>query len=203
MIVKGHDFKNVTLMGIIAADLSLNEGNYMAAEDTFDLLVQACGRAGRGEKTGEVVIQTYSPTHYSIVESACNNYEGFYEKEISFRRAMRYPPVSNLMVVLCMSKDEESGKTFASFLSKAMGDYIKIGDNTCENLRKTSIIGPVSASVAKINDVYRDIIYIKNSDYEVLALLRRMIESYHDKYKERGYYKNVTLHFDFNPIKGY
>ena len=203
MIVKGHDFKNVTLMGIIAADLSLNEGNYMAAEDTFDLLVQACGRAGRGEKSGDVVIQTYNPTHYSVVEAANNNYEGFYEKEISFRRAMRYPPASNLMVVLCMSKDEESGKSFAASLSKAMGKYIKNEDNTCENLRKTSIIGPVPASVAKVNDIFRDIIYIKNADYEILSLFRGMIESYHDKYKERGYYKNVTLHFDFNPIKGY
>lgn len=203
MIVKGHDFKNVTLMGIIAADLSLNEGNYMAAEDTFDLLVQACGRAGRGEKSGDVVIQTYNPTHYSVVEAACNNYEGFYEKEISFRRAMRYPPASNLMVALCMSKDEGSEKAFATLLCKAMREFIKNGDSTCENLRKTSIIGPVPASVAKINDIFRDVVYIKNADYEVLALLRRMIESYHDKYKERGYYKNVTLHFDFNPIRGY
>lgn len=203
MIVKGHDFKNVTLMGIIAADLSINESNYMAAEDTFDLLVQACGRAGRGEKPGDVIIQTYNPSHYSVVKAADNDYEGFYEKEISFRRAMRYPPASNLMVVLCMSKDEESCKKFATSLCKAMGSYIKNEDNTCESLGKTSIIGPVSASVAKINDVYRDIVYIKNADYEVLSLLRRMIESYHDKYKDRGYYKNVTLHFDFNPIRGY
>ena len=203
MIVKGHDFKNVTLMGIIAADLSLNEGNYMAAEDTFDLLVQACGRAGRGEKSGNVVIQTYNPTHYSITTAANNNYEEFYEREISFRRAMRYPPAANLMVVLCMAKDEESGKAFATWLGKAMREYTKNSDGACENIKKTSIIGPVSASVSKIEDVYRDIIYIKNADYEVLSSLREMIENYHEKYKERGYFKNVILHFDFNPVRGY
>ena len=203
MIVKGHDFKNVTLMGIIAADLSLNEGNYMAAEDTFNLLVQACGRAGRGEKEGNVVIQTYNPEHYSIVTAANNDYNSFYEKEISFRRAMRYPPVSNLMVLLCMSKDEESGMSFAKKLCKAMKEYIKKDDITCENLQKTSIIGPVSASIGKINDIYRNIIYLKNSDYETLSKLRVMIEAYHEKYKENGHYKDVVLHFDYNPMRGY
>lgn len=203
MIVKGHDFKNVTLMGIIAADLSLNEGNYMAAEDTFDLLVQACGRAGRGQKEGNVVIQTYNPQHYSIVTAADNDYTSFYEREISFRRAMRYPPASNLLVLLCMSKDEESGLDFAKKLCSAMREYIKKGDITCENLQRTSIIGPVSASIGKINDVYRNIVYLKNADYDTLSKLRIKIETYHEKYKDNGYYKDVILHFDYNPIRGY
>ena len=102
MIVKGHDFKNVTLMGIIAADLSLNEGNYMAAEDTFDLLVQACGRTGRGEKPGDVVIQTYNPTHYSVVEAACNNYEGFYEKkQAAYNKVVAYPRDPGAFLLFC------------------------------------------------------------------------------------------------------
>ena len=81
MIVKGHDFANVTLVGIIAADLSLNSGDYRAAEKTFQLTTQACGRAGRADKPGEVVIQTYQPEHYSIVYAAKNGPKNFYEQE--------------------------------------------------------------------------------------------------------------------------
>ena len=94
MIVKGHDLPNVTLVGILAADLSLNSGDYQAAERTFDLLAQAAGRAGRGRLLGEVVIQTYQPDHYAIKSAAEADYEGFFRQEMAYRRALSYPPVS-------------------------------------------------------------------------------------------------------------
>ncbi len=203
MIVKGHDFLNVTLMGIIAADLSLNEGNYMSGEDTFDLLLQACGRPGRGEKSGDVIIQTYSPDNYSIIAAANNDYKTFFDKELSFRKAMKYPPVSNLLVVLFLSKEENACKDFANTVARSMNKYIKEMEGTCENTKKTSIIGPVAAQVAKIDDIYRNVIYIKNPNYQELVKLRKKIEDYHEKYIKKGYYKNVIIHFDFNPKKSY
>ena len=97
MIVKGHDFPNVTLVGVLAADLSLNADNYRASERTFQLLAQAAGRAGRGEKAGDVVFQTYQPEHYSVANAACENYQGFYRQELAVRQMLHYPPISNIL----------------------------------------------------------------------------------------------------------
>ena len=91
MIVKGHDFPNVTLVGVLAADMSLYSDDYRAGERTFQLLTQAVGRAGRGEKKGEAVIQTYSPEHYAVVTAAAQDYAAFYEEEIQYRSLMGYP----------------------------------------------------------------------------------------------------------------
>ena len=93
MIVKGHDFPNVTLVGILAADLSLYADDYRASERTFQLLTQAAGRAGRAEVPGEVVIQTYDPDHYCIRTAAAQDYERFYEEEIGYRMVAGYPPL--------------------------------------------------------------------------------------------------------------
>ena len=99
MIVKGHDFPKVTLVGALAADMSLYTDDYRSGERTFQLLTQAAGRAGRGDRPGEVVIQTYDPEHYAIEASAAQDYEAFYEKEIRYRSLMGYPPVENLIYV--------------------------------------------------------------------------------------------------------
>lgn len=107
MIVKGHDFPNVTLVGILAADLSLYANDYRAGERTFQLLTQAGGRAGRGEKKGEVVIQTYSPEHYCIQTAAKQDYEAFYEAEMNYRELMGYPPAEQLLAIYMTSEDEQ------------------------------------------------------------------------------------------------
>ena len=107
MIVKGHDFPNVTLVGVLLADVSLYSPDYMAAERTFELITQAAGRAGRGNKEGNAVIQTYSPEHYSIVHACNHDYESFYNEEIAFRELMDYPPVYNFMTVRIASEDEQ------------------------------------------------------------------------------------------------
>ena len=106
MIVKGHDFPNVTLVGILAADMSLYRDDYRAGERTFQLLTQAVGRAGRGSKPGEAVIQTYSPQHYAVETAASQDYAAFYEEEIRYRQLMGYPPAENLLAVLVSCEDE-------------------------------------------------------------------------------------------------
>ena len=118
MIVKGHDFANVTLVGVLAADLSLHVGDYRASERTFQLLTQAAGRAGRGDKAGEVVIQTYDPSHYSIVAAAAQDYNAFYKQEIAYRSMLRYPPVWNMLVILLSSAVEDRCVRMAGLLAR-------------------------------------------------------------------------------------
>lgn len=110
MIVKGHDFPNVTLVGVVAADLSLFGADYRSSEKTFELLTQAAGRAGRGDAPGEVVIQTYNPEHYSIVEAAKQDYKSFFEQELLYRKLMKYPPCGQLLAVLVSSQEEEKAE---------------------------------------------------------------------------------------------
>ena len=106
MIVKGHDFPNVTLVGVLAADMSLYTSDYRSGERTFQLLTQAAGRAGRGERPGTAVIQTYAPEHYAIQTAAAQDYDAFYEEEIRYRELMGYPPAEHLLAVLASSEDE-------------------------------------------------------------------------------------------------
>ena len=106
MIVKGHDFPDVTLVGVLAADMSLYASDYTAAEKTFQLLCQAAGRAGRGKNPGEVVIQTYAPDNYSIIAASHQDYDEFFEQEIVYRKLMGYPPVANMVSVLLQCSGE-------------------------------------------------------------------------------------------------
>ncbi len=117
MIVKGHDFPNVTLVGALAADMSLFASDFRSAERTFELLTQAAGRAGRGEKKGEVVIQTYQPEHYGIVTAAAQDYEAFYEEEMEYRDLGGYPPAAHLMAVLVTAPNEDRAEAAAKTLA--------------------------------------------------------------------------------------
>lgn len=191
MIVKGHDFPKVTLVGVIAADMSLHVGDYRAAERTFQLLTQAAGRAGRSTLPGEVVIQTYQPEHYAVVHAARQDYEGFYEEEIAYRDLMMYPPVANMMAILVLSNDELTGMAHANELVDVMKrQFMK---------ERLSVIGPAAASIGKINDIYRSIIYVKHRDYAMLVKVKDEME---ELIAQKGW--NVdAVQFDFNPMSAY
>lgn len=120
MIVKGHDFPQVTLVGVLAADLSLSMSDYHAGERTFQLLTQAVGRAGRGVLPGEAVIQTYQPEHYAVVRAAQQDYEGFYQEEILYREIMGYPPVSHMLAVQVFAREEGRGSDLAKYLAETV-----------------------------------------------------------------------------------
>ncbi len=184
MIVKGHDFKNVTLVGIIAADISLFSPDFRAAEKTFQLLTQAAGRAGRGDKPGDVVIQTYKPDHYAITHSVTQDYEAFYEEEISYRDLMDYPPVKHMLSVLVTGDTE----VFVKALSERLVMEIK---------KKFDIfvIGPAPANISKIKDIYRYVFYIKSSDYEKLISIKDCLEDILSKREN----KRESVFFDFDP----
>lgn len=194
MIVKGHDFPRVTLVGILAADLSMYSGDYMAAERTFQLLVQAAGRAGRGALPGKVVIQTYNPKHYSITCAAAQDYEAFYRQEIAFRQIMNYPPASNIQAVLGECADE-------ALLTLCMESIKRAADNSAKrHLMPVEIMGPASAYVAKGKDAYRKVLYFKSKDLTVLMRLKKGIEAYLSKNTR---FEPVYIQFDMNPMTMY
>lgn len=189
MIVKGHDFPNVTLVGVLAADLSLNRNDYRAGERTFQLLTQAAGRAGRGERPGEVVIQTYQPEHYSVVYAARQDYQGFYGEEIAYRGLVGYPPVEHMLAVLIVSRVQEDGET----LGREMTDLVKREMKDVAGLR---VIGPAEAAISKISDLYRHTFYIRHEAYQRLVEAKDTLERF---CREREL-KGQTVQFDFDPM---
>ena len=194
MIVKGHDFGNVTLVGVLAADLSLYADDYRAGERTFQLLTQAAGRAGRGEKAGEVVIQTYSPEHYSIVAAAKQDYEQFFQEEMTYRALMGYPPASQLMAVLVSCKEEELLETACHYLKA----YAETCCKKCERAgTSVQLIGPASPYVGKVRDTYRRLIYLKSEQEAVLVFLKDQLEQY---IEINSGFQNLWIQFDLNPM---
>lgn len=184
MIVKGHDFADVTLVGILLADMSLHCSDYRAAEITFDLLTQAAGRAGRGDRKGNVVIQTYDPEHYSIVHAARQDYDAFYDEEMGYRELMGYPPSNHMMAVRISCADAD----LATKLSDELYKLTSVDD-------KVNIIGPADAAVYKINDIYNRVIYYKCRDYALLIQIKDIIENYLKR--DVPCYKECHVVFDF------
>ena len=152
MIVKGHDFPGVTLVGILLADMSLYAGDYRAAERTFQLLTQAAGRAGRGEVPGNVVIQTYQPENYAVQYASLQDYEGFYEEEMRYRSLLLYPPAAHMLCVQMQSEDEDKAEGLAGQLRELF-----VRDDP-----EALVIGPAKGALTKIRDQYRYVIYIKD-----------------------------------------
>lgn len=190
MIVKGHDFPNVTLVGVLAADLSLNDSDYRAGERTFQLLTQAAGRAGRGRKPGEVIIQTYRPDHYSIQRAAQQAYEAFYEEEILYRELGVYPPAAHMMAVLVTSSEEKRGEA----LTGRLGELARgMKESKCV------VIGPAKASIGKINDIYRFVLYCKSAEYDRLVEIKDKIEQELQSIELR----DENVQFDFDPMDSY
>lgn len=194
MIVKGHDFPNVTLVGILAADMSLYADDYRAGERTFQLLTQAAGRAGRGEKKGQAIIQTYSPGHYAIETAAAQDYAAFYEEEIRYRELMGYPPAENLLAVLVSGKDEATLEVGCKYL-KAYALRIIGREN-----QKIQVIGPASPGIGKVNDIYRRVLYIKAPGYDTLIGIKNRLEQY---IEVNTGFDSMRIQFDFNPMNIY
>lgn len=202
MIVKGHDFSNVTLVGVLAADMSLHVNDFHAAERTFALLTQAAGRAGRGKLPGNVVIQTYDPDHYAIQTAKEQDYEAFYDKEIEYRRLMNYPPVWNMLLIHVTSPDESECGSVAQRVYDIAAQMISHIENSQspDDRHQIQLIGPADATIAKVNDIYRKVIYMKTSDYAALISVKDGIEQ---AVKADTAMKNANISFDFNPMSGF
>ena len=186
MIVKGHDFPAVTLVGVLAADLSLSMSDYRAGERTFQLLTQAAGRAGRGSRPGEVVIQTYQPDHYAITCAAAQDYKSFYEEEILYRELSGYPPAAHMLAVQIYGKEEENVKQ----LARRLTDVVK------SNMDFLQILGPTPANISKINDIYRYVFYAKHAEYDTLVAVKDCVEETLRQWQPR----QLSIQFDFDPV---
>ena len=184
MIVKGHDFPEVTLVGVLAADLSLHIGDYRAAERTYQLLAQAAGRAGRGKSIGEVVLQTYQPEHYSVVCAAAQDYGSFFKQEVLMRQMLQYPPVSHILEILVLSKEESVAKEFSADLADKL---------RCK--KDIQMLGASEAPIGKLRDIYRYVVYGKSAEMEKLIQTKDALEEY---VREKGPGSRCTVQFSFD-----
>ena len=186
MIVKGHDFPGVTLVGILAADASLYAPDYRSGERTFQLLVQAAGRAGRGKKPGTAVIQTYTPEHYVVKASAVQDYLEFYRQEMGYRKLMKYPPAAHMLSIQIGGKEEELTAHMTEAVAEAVGR--RFG-------QQEELIGPVFAPVYKVNDIYRKILYIKQENYDILIRIQKYVQN---RWDETEICRKLTIQYDFS-----
>jgi len=172
MITKGLDFPEVTLVGVVSADLSLDLPDFRTKERTFQLLTQVAGRAGRGDLEGEVIIQTYYPDEWAIKLAAKHDFFTFYQNEIEQRKELGYPPFAHLILVLFSGKDQNrvisQSEKFCLLLRKRL---------TKENFKETEILGPAPAPLSKIKNQYRWQVIIKTKIIrKVVDLMRKILE---------------------------
>ena len=186
MIAKGHDIPNVTLVGIVLADIGLSIPDFRAAERTFQLLTQAAGRAGRGDTPGRVVIQTLNPDHYAIQFAAEQNYEGFYQKEIEFRKWLRYPPFAAFANVIVRSPKQEE----ALRMSTELGYLL---DPQPEGVK---VMGPAEAPVLRVKSEFRYQILLKAAKRSILRETLNKLRNFAEKEK----WKATSLVIDVDPI---
>ena len=188
MVSKGLDFKNVTLVGILAADMSINIPDYRAAERTFQIITQVAGRAGRGDKQGEVLIQTYTPQHYSLQYAVNYDYEGFYEKEFTVRAMMKYPPFGKLLLINGTSKKEELLKNFMHKITMMIKPLV-------ESCLDIEILGPIPCMISKVKENYRWQIVIKGEFDSYFS--KNIKEILYDENK--NVYNDIRISMDINP----
>lgn len=188
MVSKGLDFKNVTLVGILAADMSINIPDYRAAERTFQIITQVAGRAGRGDKQGEVLIQTYTPQHYSLQYAVNYDYEGFYEKEFTVRAMMKYPPFGKLLLINGTSKKEDLLKNFMHKITMMIKPLV-------ENCLDIEILGPIPCMISKLKENYRWQIVIKGEFDSYFS--KNIKEILYDENK--NVYNDIRISMDINP----
>ena len=169
MVAKGHDYPNITLVGIICADLSLSFPDFRAGEQTFQLLAQVSGRAGRGDRSGSVILQTYNPEHFSILCAKQQNVHQFYDQEITFRKDLNYPPFSRMVQIIISGRDKAKVYHHAQNLGTACKTLF---GNDKQFRESISMMGPIEAPYAKIASRYRWQILFKGNQ---TGLLHRYI----------------------------
>lgn len=188
MISKGLDFDNVTLVGVIAADSSLNIPDYKSSERTFQIITQVAGRAGRNEKDGKVIIQTYNPNHYTLLYSRDYDYEGFYREEFTARGLLNYPPFGKILLINCLSKNEEK---LIDFMKQTKEEILKL----LKMRNDIDVLGPVPCVIAKVKENFRWQIILKG-ELEI-GLNKQIKEMIYNLNKSN--YNEIRVSIDINP----
>ena len=191
MVAKGLDFPDVTLVGVLAADLTLNLDDFRAGERTFDLVTQVCGRAGRGEKSGRALIQTYQPESHVLHYARQQDFGAFYEEEIELRRALSYPPFCDIFSVLLTGNNEQALSAYAARIANQLRmETLKNGGMNVE------VLGPGPAALGKINNKYRYRILLKcEANDEVRNMLCAMQKKHHQAKESKW----ISLLVEANP----
>ena len=174
MIAKGHDFPEVTLVGVISADVGLGLADFRSNERTFQLLTQVAGRSGRGERPGEAIIQSLLPTHYAITLACTQNYRDFYDAEIKYRRAMRYPPQVAMVNIVVR------GRTFA----EAMDGAHDLAD-AARGAKGFAILGPAPAPLTKLRGEHRAQFFLKGTSRKAMREALQLAVSRQPKLAKR------------------
>jgi primosomal protein N' (replication factor Y) len=194
MVAKGHDFPNITLVGIICADLSLSFPDFRAGERTFQLLAQVAGRAGRGDRPGQVILQTYNPEHFCISAAQSQDYASYYQQEIIFRQALAYPPFSRMIQLKISGRDPHQAEQFAR----------RLGDD-CQTLKATypasygrvDIMGPIEATLTRIAGRYRWQILLKSTRISALhQFVNQLMTAHHTRFTHR----RIRVAIDVDPV---
>ena len=189
MITKGLDFEHVDLVGVLLADQSLNFPDFRASEQTFQLLTQVIGRAGRGEKRGKAILQTLQPNHYSIIAAAAQNYREFYDKEIEYRKQTMYPPFSKVVLFEIKGKNRETVLQMSEWLKRQVQALNKNSD--------FSILRPSPAPIEKINNNFRFHLFLKSThEAEIEKVSRWVYEKSREEFKKR----DLMLKFNLDPF---
>jgi primosomal protein N' (replication factor Y) len=194
MVAKGHDFPYITLVGILCADLSMSFPDFRAGERTFQLLAQVAGRAGRGDKPGRVILQTYNPDHFSIRAAQRQDFRAFYRREIAFRRALKYPPFSRIIQLKIAGRDKRQ----TAALARAVGDACRrLGQRDRSLGQSVEAMGPVEAALARIAGKYRWQILLKGRRVSTLhRFVRRLMSDNPALFNRRG----VAVAVDVDPF---
>ena len=185
MIAKGLDFEDVTFVGVLNADLSLNVPDFRASERTFQLLCQVSGRSGRGQKQGHVIIQTYNPDHYAITCAAKHDYVSFFHQEMKYRQVAKYPPYCHMVSILIQSKQEK----WIHQVAMDVKNYLQTHSH------QTIILGPAKSTIYKMQDIYRERILVKFLNSKDIYEALNNINDYYNK-QQKG---KVRIVCDFNP----
>jgi primosomal protein N' (replication factor Y) len=194
MIAKGHDFPNVTLVGVMAADGMLNLADYRASEKTFQLLTQVAGRAGRGSLPGRVVIQSYNIDDFSILAACKQDYQSFYDQEIIIRKEMGYPPFTNIALVVMSGANDKTVQQSSKVVKDMIYKYFR--KNNVDKVQY-EVLGPLKPPISKIKNKYRWRLVIKSNDMDVLIKILR--ETADEFYREKSK-STVDLGIDIDPI---
>lgn len=191
MIVKGHDFPGVTLVAALAADMSMYAGDYRSNERTFSLLMQAAGRAGRADKPGEMIIQTYHPDEYCITAVKKQQAEIFYENELAYRRMTGYPPYTTMTAVLVQAEQKQKARECIAVLAEQVRRLEKSG---------VTLVGPSEAGLSRAKDRYRYILYAKTEKEHMADRIKTIVETISSAPEWEKY---CSIQYDRNPLSGY
>jgi primosomal protein N' (replication factor Y) len=188
MVTKGHDFPNVTLVGVIAAETALHLPDFRASERTFQILTQVAGRTGRGDLRGEVVVQTYTPSHYAITAAQAHDYLTFYGREIMYREQLNYPPFSRTINLVVQGHDQE----FTRETSRHLAQFLRVAKH-----QALIVLGPSPAAIMKLRNRYRYQILLKSAHSHYM---RAYVKTQIDAFRKRSHLRDLQIIVDVDPV---